>query len=274
MPLGTSHPYTIQLPQFEGPLDVLLRLIEQEKLAITALSLAQVADQYLAHVRALTAPDPQLVAEFLALAAQLLLIKSRALLPQPDAPSSETADDGAEHLAQRLREYQQFKAVATHLRAWEVAGQRTWERSVPPPATIAIADLPPQRIETMLHAIQRRLQMLHEQPTPIIAVPRPKVISIAEVAAVLQDRLSQQDWISFEDVLSLSTTRSEVIVTLWTVLELFKRGLIRVEQPDLFEPIALGRGTAFDQWLSSDVPLVDQHTGAGSESNGSPSAYP
>src|SRR5919109_5153241 len=95
--------YTVRLPVFEGPLDLLLRLIEREELDITAISLAQVADQYLAHVRAMETSDPAALSAFLVIAAKLLLIKSRALLPRPAVPhnADETLDEGAE-LARQL----------------------------------------------------------------------------------------------------------------------------------------------------------------------------
>ncbi|HEY1016107.1 MAG TPA: ScpA family protein, partial [Herpetosiphonaceae bacterium] len=138
MPLAAPHPYTLQLPAFEGPLDLLLRLIEKQELEITAISLALVADQYLAHVRAMRDPDPLAVAEFLALAAQLLLIKSRALLPRPEAGPAAGGDEiSGEELARRLREYQRFKQAAERLRAWEAAGLRMWERTAAAPLPAA-----------------------------------------------------------------------------------------------------------------------------------------
>ena len=82
MLLQENLDYTFQLPAFEGPLDLLLRLIEREELDITEIALAQVADQYLAHVRAMEQPDPDSLSSFLVLAARLLLIKSRVLLPR------------------------------------------------------------------------------------------------------------------------------------------------------------------------------------------------
>src|SRR5690606_15580384 len=105
--------YTVQLPEFEGPLDLLLRLIEREELDITTIALAKVADTYLAHVRALEMPDPAALSAFLVIAARLLLIKSRALLPRPVvAKGNEEVVDEAEELAQQLREYQRYKQAA------------------------------------------------------------------------------------------------------------------------------------------------------------------
>src|SRR5215470_4597333 len=111
MLLQDNLDYTVQLPSFEGPLDLLLRLIEREELDITTIALAQVADEYLAQVRAVEARDPAALSAFLVMAAKLLLIKSRALLPRANAApaaADEPADEG-EELARQLREYQRYK---------------------------------------------------------------------------------------------------------------------------------------------------------------------
>src|SRR5262245_30660754 len=137
MLLQESLDYTVQLPAFEGPLDLLLRLIEREELDITTIALAQVADAYLAQVRALDAPDPAALSAFLVIAAKLLLIKSRALLPRPEIPkgADESIDEGVE-LARQLREYQRYKQAAALLRAWEEQGHRSYARAAAPPALL------------------------------------------------------------------------------------------------------------------------------------------
>ncbi len=248
MPLATAHPYTLQLPDFAGPLDLLLRLIEKDELEITTISLAAVADQYLAYVRNLADPDPLTVAEFLAIAAQLLLIKSRALLPRPEPPVVVADADSGEQLARQLRDYQRFKLAATQLREWESEGRRTWERLTPPPQpAVAPPTLPPHNVASLVSALSRRLQLLTVVPEPVVNLPTPKVMTIAEVAERLHQRLLGHAFISFEDVLNLATSRAEVIVTLWTVLELFKRQIISLEQPALFDPIGIGRGERFGE---------------------------
>src|SRR5690242_2391138 len=120
MILQENLDYTFQLPAFEGPLDLLLRLIEREELDITTIALAHVADAYLAHVRAMATPDPAALSAFLVIAAKLLLIKSRALLPRPQAPRGpDEPFDEAEDLARQLREYQRYKQAAALLREWD-----------------------------------------------------------------------------------------------------------------------------------------------------------
>ncbi|MBC8077542.1 MAG: segregation/condensation protein A, partial [Chloroflexales bacterium] len=127
--------YTFHLPEFEGPLDLLLRLIERAELDITSIALAQVADEYLAHVRGLADPDPRALAEFLVIAARLLLIKSRALLPRTAVAGVVAAggDADAEELAQQLKLYQQYKRAAEQLRASFDEERRLFVRQAPPP---------------------------------------------------------------------------------------------------------------------------------------------
>ncbi len=237
----------LQLNNFSGPLDLLLRLIEEQQLDITAISLAQVADQYMAAVGALQAPAPDALAEFLVIGAKLLVIKTRALLPKlPAELAGAEEEDVGDQLAQQLAIYQRFKAAAAELRAWEAEGRRTYSRLASPPLPPP-SPAPPLNLSLtdLLAAMERRLQLLPTADEPI-SMPAPKIVTIADVTRQVGLLLRNQHWISFDDLLSLTLTRSEVIVTLWTVLELFKRQVILLEQPQLFGTIMLGRGPAFD----------------------------
>jgi segregation and condensation protein A len=236
--------YTFQLPAFEGPLDLLLKLIEREELDITEIALAQVADQYLAHVRAMKQPDPGSLSSFLVLAARLLLIKSRALLPRPPAaPGPDEPPDEATELARQLREYQRYKQAAALLRSWEDAGRRSFMRVAPPAAPAPPRDAKLDvTLSEMLAAVQRRMQLLLPLEPAEVPLPTPKVITVPEMAERIRERLAASDWFSFEDLLALAARRVEVIVALWAVLELLKRRAIVVEQAATFGPIMVGRG--------------------------------
>lgn len=236
--------YTFQLPAFEGPLDLLLKLIEREELDITEIALAQVADQYLAHVRALEEPDPGALSSFLVLAARLLLIKSRVLLPRPPAaPGPGEPPDEAAELARQLREYQRYKQAAALLRSWEEDGRRSYLRvaapAVPAPPRDTKLDV---TLGDMIAAVQRRMQLLLPLEPPEVPLPTPKVITMPEMAERIRERLAATAWISFEDLLALAARRVEVIVALWAVLELLKRRAIVVDQEQVFGPIMIGRG--------------------------------
>ncbi len=239
--------YEIHLPAFSGPLDLLLRLIEREELDITTVALARVADQYLTHVRLLATPDPAALAEFVALAARLLLIKSRALLPRPAASSGSPVpaeQEDAEALAQQLREYRRYKQLAALLRVLHEGERRTFLRLAPVAVELDLAPPPVKHtVSDLIAALQRRMQLALplDQPAPMQLGPR---LSVAEVVERVQSRLERVAWFSLEDLFEALVTREEVLVTFWAVLELLKRRVISIEQEQLFGTISVGRGSA------------------------------
>jgi segregation and condensation protein A len=241
---NTHVSYTITLPTFEGPLDLLLRLIERAELDITTIALARVADQYLAHVRSLQTIDPTGLAQFVALAARLLQIKSRALLPRdPDADrGAADTDPDAEELAEQLRAYQRYKEAAGWLRLAQEDDRRMFLRLAP---VLPLVEAPPaleHSITDLLAAVERRLQLRLplEAPDTLNLPPRR---TIAQVAARIRERLVTQSWLSFEDLFDDVVSREDVIVVFWTVLEMLKRSLIVVDQDRLFDRISIGRGS-------------------------------
>jgi segregation and condensation protein A len=261
MLIQESLDYTVQLPAFEGPLDLLLRLIEREELDITTIALAQVADEYLAQVRAMPAPDPAALSAFLVIAARLLLIKSRVLLPRPPAARGpdEPIDEG-EELTRQLREYQRYKQAAALLRTWDEQGRRAYTRVAAPPTPALPRPNAPLDVtlDEMIAAVQRRMQLLLPFEDPAAPLPAPKIITVPEMADRIRDRLRRQAWFSFEDLLALAAQRVEVVVALWAVLELLKRRAIVVEQEQLFGPILIGRGPNLDETDLHALALDEQ----------------
>lgn len=249
--------YRVTLPTFEGPIDLLLQLIERAKLDITQIALAQIADQYLAHVRSLAAPEPRALAEFIALAARLLLIKSRTLLPSPDqaeTPEASPPEGDAEALTRQLREYQRYKQAALQLQEWQAQGRQTFLRTAIPPLPVL-----PTAVQTstrqhslaeLIAAWQQRMHLLQTSTVPS-PLPLPPRLTVAEVVQHIRDRLSRQVWCSFADVLALTCTRQDIIVSFWAVLELLRHHVIVVEQDMLFGPMSIGRGRA---WNTGQVP--------------------
>jgi segregation and condensation protein A len=238
--------YEVSLPTFSGPLDLLLRLIEREELDVTTIALAHVADQYLAHVRSLDEPNPRALAEFVSMAARLLLIKSRALLPRPESDGKPSAGDDpdAEALARQLREYRRYKQVAALLRTWQEEDRRTFLRLAPIPVELDLAPPPVSHtVAELISALQRRLQLALplDEATVISLGPR---LTVAQVVERVRERLARVSWISFEDLFGDAVTREDVIVTFWAVLELLKRRVVVIEQPELFGTISIGRGSA------------------------------
>ncbi len=245
----------LQLDNYTGPLDLLLSLIEQQRLDITAISLAQVAEQYMTAVASLQAPSPAAIAEFLVIGAKLLVLKTRALLPRPPAElSPPEEEDVGDELARQLAEYKRYKLAAAQLREWEDAGYHAYARQAskiaalkPPRRVLPVDELPKLDVSLadLVATMQRRLQILLALEPEVVPMPAPKIIKVADVRRRIHDVLTHRPWTSFEDLLSLALTRNEVIVTLWTVLELFKRQQLTIEQDELYGTISIGRGVAF-----------------------------
>lgn len=233
--LLATHP--IHLPVFEGPLDLLLQLIEQEELDITAVSLAQVADQYLAAIEEMGRRGIADLTAFLVVAARLVLIKSRALLPGYRADGE--AEDVAADLVDRLETYRRFKEVAQELARREEQGLHAYVRLAVPRSARVCFDLEDVTLEGLLAAAQEALQAL--PALPVEEVISQVLVTIPDQIARIEERLGRQQRIRFEDVLSEAASRVEVIVTLLAVLELLKQDRVHVRQEGLFGPIFIAR---------------------------------
>jgi segregation and condensation protein A len=230
--LTSATQLELHLESFDGPLELLLLLIEQRRLPITQVSLAQVADQYMAHVHAQPALDADLLADFLVIGGKLLLLKSRALLrtEEPDLEAEEIATD----LADRLATYRVFRAAAEVLRELEQRGERMYPTLREPLISTAPAPLAPVSADALL-AVWRRFAA---EPRPTqIDLPGISRASVDERRARILDALREHSRVSFRRL--AGQTVDEVIATFLALLELFRRGLIRVEQSAPFEDLTL-----------------------------------
>ncbi len=220
--LGSEQP-AIRLPVFEGPLGLLLALVEQRRLDVTEVSLAAVADQYLEAVRSLPDPHPDLLAEFVAVAGRLLLLKSRALLPRPVELA---ADDPLVDLEQRLAEYRRVRDAAAQLECLEARNQPAFAalpRRIESPEPVLVA---PTARELFQHA----WRLLRRAPVEIqrrVVEPVVRVLVEARVAYLLA-LLAAQPRLAWER--AAGARRDEVVATLLAALELFKRGRLGLEQ--------------------------------------------
>jgi segregation and condensation protein A len=241
-------PYTVHLPGFDGPLDLLLHLIERNQLEITMISLVAVTDQFIAYLRTWDEPPMPRLAEFVAMAARLLLIKSRSLLPrqprQDDGDETDPLDD-AEQLRRHLIEYKLAREIAQHLRAREIAGLQSFARPgrmlVDPDALLTLT--PPRlvglNVQALAHVFRRVLtERRFSEPEKL---PQP-LITIAEMIAEVETLLATHASVPLEEVLFFTaTSRFAVVVTFLAVLELWHQNRIVVQQEHLFGPIVLLR---------------------------------
>ncbi len=230
--------YTVQLQVFEGPLDLLLRLIEREEFDITTIALAKVTNQYLGYLRDLERREVRDLADFLVVAAKLLLIKSLALLPRPRTLAPEAEDVGDE-LVRQLRIYKRYKKIASLLRDREKDGLRGFVRIAPMPRYEPQLDLGQVTIGELLAVVQDVLDAVPVLPAGDIVAAI--TVTIAEQQELIEKRLARGRKLRFRDVLTQAASRVEVIVTLLALLELIKQDTVRVWQDEPFGPIYIKR---------------------------------
>jgi segregation and condensation protein A len=235
-----SQKYTIDLPAFAGPLDLLLHLIERQELDITAISLARVTEQYLAQIEALKKDRVEELIDFLVVGARLVLIKSRALLPQEPiiGEDGEEEEDPAEALIRQLRRYRLFKNAAGWFGEREKQGLRTYLRVAPPPKLQGRLDMSNVSVEALIEAVREALERAANLEESV-SVARPRQLTIQDQIRRLRHQIRSSQTIAFEELLSGSATRSEVAVSLLAVLELIKRREVTAFQKTLFGPIMI-----------------------------------
>jgi segregation and condensation protein A len=237
--LGRQTDYTVHIPVYEGPLDLLLNLIEHAELDITTVSLAMVTDQYLAYIHDLQQVRADEISTFLVIAAKLLQIKSEALLPRP--PVREPAEeDVGRSLVDQLRLYKRFKEMANWLDGYQQAGLRTYLRVAPPPKVEAKLDLSGLTLDILVIAAKSAFAKGAEKESldTVIAPPR---ITIRERIDVIANALKQDRRVSFRSLLGERPTRLEIVVTFLALLELVKRYRVAAHQEALFSEIEIDR---------------------------------
>lgn len=229
----------IKLQQFEGPLDLLLSLIEDQKLNITDIALAEVTEQFLTYVKDLEQIDPTALADYLSIAAKLLVIKSKAILP-----SLEVAEDDElepeEDLTAKLILYKQFKEIAKYLRQLDARGQQGYIRSAVFSQRVNFFPDPNITTVTLHESILHVLQELKELDN----LPKARVkeaVSIQAKISDLQTRLASKIETSLSELLAEAKNKDEVIVTFLALLELIKQRIFNVEQDVLFTDVKITR---------------------------------
>ena len=243
--------FAVALPQFEGPLDLLLSLIQEHKLDILHVPIAFITDKYLEYMEVARALNLDLAGEYLVMAATLAHIKSRMLLPPQeslDAADGEPGPDPREELIRRLLEYQKYKTAGQDLATFPQLGRDTFARSAREELPLAAEDMslvrPPdltayRLIEALSNILaQRKIEIPHE-----VFVER---LSIGDRISAITDRLRIDERITFTSLFADLTAhdRHRVVPTFLAVLEMAKLKLIKVHQPDRHGEIYLSRTDA------------------------------
>jgi len=230
----------IKVEGFDGPVDLLLDLIERQKLDITLLSLAEVTDQYWREVDSADDADPDAIAEFIAVGSRLLYIKSCALLPAAQTATDlrEQLEEAAGELTEMLEEHKRFREAVDLFRQLEEEGRRPFARTAP----VKDVPLPPGlegvTLDTLLDAVKEALAEKPAEPEQAILHIEPVTVNekIAEITKALQRRRGR---VQLRPLLAACETRTAVVVLFLAVLELIKTGRLWAEQDRPFGEIAL-----------------------------------
>jgi segregation and condensation protein A len=237
--LNRDSQYTVRTPVYEGPLDLLLDLIQRAELDITTLSLALVTDQYLAYIRGMEEGHADEISIFLVIAARLLQIKSEALLPR-QAARMPGEEDTAQSLVDQLRLYKRYKEIGQWLDARQQAGLRTYLRVAAPPKVEPKLDLSNVTLESLQHAALTAFSRTPDKEPLASVIAAPK-ITIREKINLIGRALRQLSHASFHALLGNKPSRLEVVVTFLALLELIKRYRVEVHQESLFSDIEVQR---------------------------------
>lgn len=215
--------YRIQLDEFEGPLDLLLFFIRRDEIDIYDIPIADITDEYLGYIELLEEIDLDSAAEFIYVAALLISIKARMLLPRTESDDDEEADDPRRELVERLLEYVRYKEAAQQLTVYQERRENFFERGA---ANAVDVELPETDAEPayqlsvfqLISALQRVLKNVELPQTHPV---KPEKYTIEEQANFVLDELERQHRISFVDLVA-TKTRSFIIATFLALLELAK----------------------------------------------------
>jgi segregation and condensation protein A len=237
--LGRQSNYKVQLPVYEGPLDLLLSLIERAELDITTVSLALLTDQYLAFIHGLNQARADDISAFLVIAAKLLQIKSEALLPRPPVREPGEEDVG-QSLVDQLKLYKRYKEIAVVLDERQMADLRTYLRIAPPPKVDVKLDLSSLTLDALLSAA-RSIYARSQAKEPLANVIAAPKITIREKIDLIAKALSRLSSASFNSLVGDNPTRLEIVVTFLALLELVKRYRVEARQESNFSEIQIER---------------------------------
>ncbi|MFZ2193135.1 MAG: segregation/condensation protein A [Candidatus Moraniibacteriota bacterium] len=228
--------YNVKLEKFEGPLDLLLELIEKEKLSITELNLAKVTDQYLEHIRDNKNIHLENLADFLSVAAKLILIKSRALLPV--IKFSDDEEEEIRDLSRQLEEYKKFKEISIRIGKLASVGHICYSR----PSFFGIKSVfyPPENINAMdlkkyFQKVLVEIPSAEKLQEEIVT----EVVTLEERISDLEITLRNKIETCFSEVINKAKDKIDVIISFLAMLEMVKQRMIHVEQAELFQEIKL-----------------------------------
>lgn len=235
----------LSLPVFEGPLDVLLHYVREHKIAIEEIPIVQVTDFYLDYLRALEEMNLTVAGEFLVMAATLIELKSRMLLPQPPRTGISEEDDGEDPrqlLVQRLLDYQRYKTFIETLAVWEEDRRRVYFRGASDygdlyQLPVAFGEL---KAQTLLRALHRLLSEAGIGDDSVTSVRRQKItLRLAMASLWHKIQAAAEHGLAFQDCFERPLVRLEIVMAFLSMLELLRQMRIEVVQDEMLGEIWL-----------------------------------
>jgi segregation and condensation protein A len=249
-------PYKVKLPTFEGPLDLLLSLIKENKIDIYDIPIAFITHQYLQYIELMKELNLTIAGEFLLMAATLIHIKSRMLLPVEERPEEDEEDPRLE-LVQMLLEYQSFREAALGLRERETEWEDVYFKTASVSSAMnhpegqgesgmpGITDMPDIEVSLFnlnLYDLLSAFRKVLEKVTPEARRINRETLTIKDKIAIITGMISKYKEIAFEDLFEAAPSKVEMIITFLALLELLKLGLVKAWQKSEFAGIRIGRG--------------------------------
>ncbi|MFW6197399.1 MAG: segregation and condensation protein A [Myxococcota bacterium] len=225
--------FRIELPSFEGPLDLLLHLCQKHELDILDLPVAFVTERYLEFIETMKRLDLDVASEYLVMAAELARIKSKMLLPpsphEEDEEDEEEGIDPRSDLIRRLLEYQKYKKVAEDLGSRGVEGRDVFLRGLSAPQAEGPAPLADISVFKLIDALHKVLDRVQGELAFEVSAER---ISIQDRISQITDTLRMRTAITFEELFEDHSTTYDIVVTFLALLEMAKMRMVRLYQPD------------------------------------------
>ena len=238
---------SVKLEAFEGPLDLLLHLIEKNKVDIYDIPIVEITEQYLDYIKAMETEDMNVMSEFLVMAATLLDIKCRMLLPKEVNEEGEEEDPRAE-LVQKLLEYKMYKYMAYELKDRQMDAEKTWfkERTMPkeiedyrPPIDMEtlLGDANLGKLQELFKMVMRRQEDKIDPVRSTFGKIEKDEIDMDVKTAYVEEYIKYHRTFSFMELMEKQHSKMEVIVTFMVILEMMKMGKITIIQENTFDDI-------------------------------------
>ena len=240
---------TVKLEAFEGPLDLLLHLLEKNKVNIYDIPIVEITNQYLEYIREMQRQDLNIMSEFLVMAATLIAIKSKMLLPKEVTEEEEEEDPRAE-LVQQLLEYKMYKCMSYELKDRQIDAEKVlFKQPTVPKEVLAyeapvdleelMADLTLNKLNDIFQSVMRRQENKIDRVRAGFGKIEKEEVSLPDKMAYLEQYAIAHRHFSFRNLLESQSSKMEVIVSFLAILELMKTGKISIRQENLFDDIEI-----------------------------------